>query len=288
MASKGSGTRFQIFRYQILPFESKKQFDIESPIKDVKNIDELRERKNEFFLKVITNIDSFEYPYGEVTHKIIYNSNDRIIMKLGAHKDVELTHKDFSKREYEDWTPITVYIDNRPNRQFILIEKNRKVFSNPRVVTNILQDNLNDRLKDYFLATYIKPCFEENEFWALVATYEERIMNINFELISPNMANISGGLKLDLHKLNADTNTHKTNLELNSDENSHLEINEENEMIHSLVEYSSEGGGDISMFIKGLRKKIHTKNTVKEVEIDEIEIQDATSTELSEILDSIQ
>lgn len=288
MASKGSGTRFQIFRYQILSLKSKKQFDIESPIKDVESIEELIERKNEFFLEVLSKIKDFTYPYGEISHKIIYNSNNRIIIKMGPQKEVELSHKDFSREEYEDWPPITIYIDNRPYRQFILIEKNRNVFSNPDVVSNILQNNLNDRLQDYFLTVHIKPKFEENEFWAIVAEYHERIMSVNFELISPNMANISGELKLDLHQLNEDTNTHTTNLELNSDDNSHLEINKENEMINSIVKYSSEGGGDISMSIEGLRKKIHTKETIKEVEIDGIEIQDATSTELSEILDSIQ
>jgi hypothetical protein len=288
MAGRTSTTNFQIFRIQILPTKNKKQFDIESPIKNVKDISELKERKNEFLLKALMEIDHFEYAYSDINHRIDYNSNDRVIIRMASKKDVELTTKNFNREEYEDWPPIFIYLDNRPEHQIILIQKDRNVFSSPEVVANILENNINNKLRNYFLTAYIKPKFEEHEFWTLIDEYQGSIISVNFELISPNLANISQELKLDLAQLNRDTNTHKTNLELNSESHSHLEMEKNNEMINSLVKYSSEGGGDITMKVSGLKSKIHTKNTIKEVEIEEFEIQNANSSELSKILDNLQ
>jgi|AntRauTorckE6833_2_1112554.scaffolds.fasta_scaffold22122_2 hypothetical protein len=288
MGADNSKVRFQLFRYQLLPLQSEKQYGLSSPVKDIKNIEELKKRKNEFFIKALLDVKKFDHQFSEINHKILFEGNDRVIIKIAPQKNVELTDKDFSKKEYEDWPPIVVYVDNRPHIQTLLIENNRNVFSSPQVVANLFENTLNHKLKEYFLAIYIKPRFEEHEFWELVRSHENKIKQVNFELISPNLADISGGLELDLGQLNNDTNSHKTNLELNSEQNSHLSLDKSNDMISSLVKYSSDGGGDISMKVEGVRKKIHTKNTVKEIEIENLEISNVNPTELGEILDKLQ
>ena len=66
-----------------------------------------------------------------------------------------------------------------------------------------------------------------------------------------------------------DTNSHKTRIELNSDKDSHLEINPESKLINSLVDYASEGGGNIAARVEGLRKKIHTAQSKSEFSVEE-------------------
>ena len=92
---------------------------------------------------------------------------------------------------------------------------------------------------------------------------------MSFDLISPNMANISKNLKLDLKGLYNDTNTERTTLELNAKKDSYLDIKEASKFISSLVDYSSEGGGNISMKVAGISKKLHTAQSVSEFNIEE-------------------
>jgi len=50
-----------------------------------------------------------------------------------------------------------------------------------------------------------------------------------------------------LDKFYEDTNTHKTKLQLNADKESHLDIKQESKFVNSLVNYSADGGGNISL-----------------------------------------
>ena len=67
---------------------------------------------------------------------------------------------------------------------------------------------------------------------------------------------------------------------MNSDKSSFLTPSKEDELVHSLVEYSSKGGGDISIRAKGVKKRIHTSKGINEINIDEIVIEGATQENL--------
>jgi hypothetical protein len=114
-----------------------------------------------------------------------------------------------------------------------------------------------------------EPLFDKKEFWNIVRKYPKQIRQLTFDLVSPNMANISKNLDLNLKQLYEDTNTHKTKVELNADEESYLEIKESSKFINSLVDYSADGGGNIQMRIAGMRKKLHTAESPTEFNVDE-------------------
>lgn len=95
-------------------------------------------------------------------------------------------------------------------------------------------------------------------------------------------------LELDLAQLSADTNSHRTDLKLNSSEGSTLEINQENSLVNSLVEYSSQGGGDIVVKIKGLKKTIRTSKSVREISFDELSIQNPTTETLDRLFEQLK
>jgi hypothetical protein len=116
------------------------------------------------------------------------------------------------------------------------------------------------------------PTFEKNIFWEIVEKYPNKILSTEFLMISPNLSNISDALNFDLNKLHKDTNTQETTLRLQSDKESNLTLTKENDFIASIVDYSSEGGGNIKVKVKGLRKTIRTQDSVMETSVNSLNI----------------
>ncbi|HMN15970.1 MAG TPA: hypothetical protein PKD55_26945, partial [Bellilinea sp.] len=118
-----------------------------------------------------------------------------------------------------------------------------------------------------------EPLFEKKIFWDLVEKYKGKIQEVDFELVTPNMANISGVLPENLRQFAKCANAVKSRVAIASDASASLKIDPTDAVVNALVEYSSEGGGDISLRLAGVKKKIHTSRTVREVSIDEMALQ---------------
>jgi hypothetical protein len=104
----------------------------------------------------------------------------------------------------------------------------------------------------------------------MIQTHKNRLRYVEFFMVAPNLANISKGLSLDLKELKNTTNSINTSLALTSPKNEKLTIQEDNEFVKSLVEYSADGGGTIHIRARGVRKTIKTEDSVKSIEIDDI------------------
>ncbi|MFW5871645.1 MAG: hypothetical protein ACOCUT_00915 [bacterium] len=278
---KNKSLLFQIYRYQILPISQTLQLSLleDQP----KSIEELIKRKNKYFFETITNVDNFSYSHTETIHKVKYSDDNFILLLIGANRSIDRSTKDFKIEHLDNWPSVLVAISNKPDIQKVAVQIDKHVFSNTSTVIKLLEENINARLKTYQLRSYFESIFEPKTFWDIVETYSGKITQTNFELISPNMANISDSLEIELGPLHKNTNTVRTNLELNSPPDSVLTLQKGDKTVDSLVDYSSKGGGNISLRVKGLNKKIHTSNNAKEISIDEMEIQNATPKELSNI-----
>lgn len=99
--------------------------------------------------------------------------------------------------------------------------------------------------------------------------YPKQVKQVTFNLISPNLANIYKNLQLNLKELYEDTNTQKTKVELNAEEESYLDIKENSKFVNSLVDYSANGGGNIQMRVAGMQKLIHTAQSPSEFNVEE-------------------
>ena len=75
---------------------------------------------------------------------------------------------------------------------------------------------------------------------------------IEFSLITPNMANISKTISDELKNLAKTSNTARTDIRLNAADDTSLIIEKDNLYINDLVEYSSQGGGTIRVQSKEL------------------------------------
>jgi len=276
---------FELFRYQLLPVTT---HVIEDMFHEIKSTDDVRKNKNKFFWEILSNFPKLAHRTIELNQKLILCKSPWIAFKLAAHKSLQRNNENFRKEKIENWPYVTVLINNDPTTQIIAVSKNREAFSSGGVVASLIRESLYKHLLQYQLSMHVEAIFDKSEFWNIVKKFEGKITNVRFELISPNMANISKTLELDLKQLNKDTNSHKTVLELNSPEGARLEINKTNKNINSLIDYSSEGGGDISFKISGYKKRVHTSKSVSTINIDEITLENLTAEQLDTFMNLVK
>jgi hypothetical protein len=258
---------FEVFRYQLV-VDKTLQMDM---FQQYQTAEEVRADKNNIFHKIIS-ADRFNFfsSKSEITSKLLYQKDTMYYFKIGVKRNARVYMKDFSEATIENYPNIIVAINNNPNVQKIAIQDNTIAFRDCKTVSHFIQDTIDVKLKSYNLSMMSEPLFDKKEFWNLVRKYPKQIRQLTFDLVSPNMANISKNLDLNLKQLYEDTNTHKTKVELNADEESYLEIKESSKFINSLVDYSADGGGNIQMRIAGMRKKLHTAETPTEFSVDEM------------------
>lgn len=264
---------FDLFRFQLVPV-STSQLNLFG--ENLTN-EQLIERKNTFFSEVANNNKEYLNRQREaLPFKVLFSEGDLVVIRLAAKKGKIIQDKDFSKKEVEDYPDVYIVINNDPSTQKIAISKNNKAFSSSFVVAHILEKSYGRLLNNFGLAIYIKPIFDQKIFWNIVDQYEGRLQAIKFELIKPNLANISGAFKKEIRTFSDNTNSHTTRLELNAPDESSLEnINEDNQDLKGLIQYASEGGGEVSVKARGIKRLIKTKKSVKETVIKDIEIQGA-------------
>jgi hypothetical protein len=167
---------------------------------------------------------------------------------------------------------VLAVILNKPHEQYILVQERSSAFASTDTVVKIVENCSRTPLARAGLRLHTERVFEKSHFWDLVAEHENKITSLEFEFVTPNMANISGTLSSTLKDLAKDTNSSQSNLQLRADPASSLRIDPEDETIQGLVDYTSEGGGDISIKIKGFRKRIQTSRSIREIQMDDLEL----------------
>lgn len=272
-------TTFEVFRYQLV-------VDKTLPInlfQKYETADQVRADKNNIFHNVISKEDfKFKSGSSELTSKFLYSDGTMSYFRLGVRRTTTMYSKDLSPHIEDNYPNILIAFNNDPTVQKVAIQTNTVAFKETNIVSNIVQETLQNELKDYNLSFYTEPIYDTQEFWNLVKKYPKQIKQLTFDLISPNMANITKNLQLNLKQLYEDTNTHKTKVELNADNESYLEIKEESKFVNSLVQYSADGGGNIFMKVAGKRKLLHTAQSPEEFDIDKNLLEDIDWEKLNE------
>lgn len=261
----GPQATFETFRYQLvvdktLPMNMFEKYETAADV---------RADKNNIFQRVITG-DNFEFKGASsaLTTKFLYSDDTMSYYRLGVKRTTTLYSQDLSPHNEDNYPNFIIAFNNDPTVQKIAIQNNTAAFKDVKTVSNIIQETFEAQLKPFNLSLYAEPIYNKQEFWNIVRKYPKKITQLTFDLISPNMANITKNLQLNLKQLYEDTNTHKTKVELNADKESYLEIKEESKFVNSLVDYSADGGGNIYMRVAGIRKLLHTAQSPEEFNID--------------------
>lgn len=281
---KSKDLQFYYYRFQIVPSSNSIQTTVDDYA--IKGYEDLVSKKNKIFHDVVNSKSILmQGRSADYIYKVLSVEPNYFLLRIARKKDINIDREDFSEETVVSYPNVLILVDNRPNKQQLIIQMNYKAFDSTEAVANILEKNFNRYLHRYQLSFYLKPITEKQEFWELTKKYENRITQVAFEIIKPNMANISKNLSEDLKSLQKETNSHKTKIELNSTQDSRLEnLNERNSELSGLVEYASEGGGEVTVKVKGIRKKIHTNKQVITASIDEITIKGVDSKKMLDIL----
>ncbi|PJI95563.1 hypothetical protein CLU85_0274 [Acidovorax sp. 69] len=272
-------TIFRAYRYQLLPLDRNETKDLYLNF----SVEEIVARKNDFFAEALTHLPKISHKRVEVNISIEEVQQDFFRVKLAPSRPLTRETADSRREKIENWPHIEAYILNNPDDQLLIIQERVSAFANTDTVANIILRGTRVALDQIGLSLQIESMFNESYFWGLVNQYSNRITWVEFEFITPNMANISKTLANTLKNLGKQTNAVKEQLTLRSDPSSSLDIDQSNETIQGLVEYTSKGAGDIKLKIKGIRKRFQTSTSRREVHLSGIEIT-ADANEIVEII----
>lgn len=267
MSSKFS--TFELFRYQILPIDRYLQGDLFS---EVTSIEELIENKNRLFQEALLAQDDFSGRKHKTAIKMLIQQNDFFLYRIAHNKKLHRETKDFKGETIDSWPSILIAIWNAPDKQYIAIQKRTTSFNKCETVVKLILDKLLPQLTHFHLRAIYEPLFEKKQFWSILHNNRGKIKSVEFEIVTPNMANISGTLPDDLKAFAKLTNSTRNTLKIESEPEAPLHLEEDNTALMGLVDYSSEGGGNISLKIDGVQRKYQTSRTVKEISIGEIEM----------------
>jgi hypothetical protein len=262
-------TPFQLFRYQLLPINRFLQGNL---LTGVGSIDELISRKNDFFYEAIDGTKNFSDSRNNTITKKLYQDDNFFLLKIAHNKSIYTETKDFKDEVIDNWPSILVAIWNHPERQMIAVQKRTTAFTTCESVVKMITNALSPQLSHHHLRAIYEPLFERQKFWSLLHEYKGRIKSVEFEIITPNMANISGSLPDDLKEFAKHTNSTRNKLKIESDPDAPLHLEEHNKVLQGLVAYSSDGGGNIALKIDGVKKTYNTSKTVKEIVLGEMEM----------------
>lgn len=262
---------FEVFRYQLV-------VDKTMPIHlygKHETPEQIRADKNNIFKELITKEKfSFHSSNSTINSKLLYQDGDMYYFKISAKRTAHIYKEDFTEDTIDNFPNIIVAINNHPDVQKIAIQTNITAFKETKIVKKFILESIDSKIKDYNLSFFLDPIYDKQDFWNFVKKYPKSIKQLTFDLISPNLANISKNLTLNLKELYEDTNTQRTKLELNADPESYLDVKESSKFVSGLVNYGAAGGGSIYARVVGSRKKINTAENPSEFNIEDKLIKD--------------
>jgi hypothetical protein len=195
-----------------------------------------------------------------------------MLLRIAANRNIRRETEDFRKEDLDNWPSILVAVSNSEDTQIVAVQRRQSAFAYPSTPAKVIENSVNHGLVKHGLRAYFEPLFEETAFWDLVRENRTRISRLTFELVTPNMANISGNLDQEMKSLAKSTNTALTELSLEADPKGVLDVDRTNTKLANLVDYASKGGGDVVLKVRGIKKVFRAQKTVKEIEVDQISL----------------
>ena len=272
---------FDYYRYQLV----RKDYIEFNLFEKTYSTEEIKANKNIFFTKVLKEVH-FANRKGKLPFKFNMASDNIYWIQLANIKSTTYI-SDFEEHSIMTEPYVNILIDNNPEKQVIAISRNSQAYTSTEQVVDIIQQALSIELKKYNLKLYIAAINEHDSFWNIIKKTGGQVTRIEIEIIKPNLSNISHSLKEDVRTLIEDTNSHLTTLKLESAEDGILSgITPENENLNGIVNYSSEGGGNIKVKVRGQKELIQTKKSIKKMRV-KFDI-DITTNKVDEIKDIVE
>jgi|GEM_PF-4315186 len=190
--------------------------------------------------------------------QVVWENYGLIFLKVSNPYKSITKHSNFQKIKEKDEPWCHVLIDNRPDREFIAIEKN-SAFNSPDSVAAILESSIRARLAPHRVDIEIKNSYEPDAFWETVDRYKAwGIYEVAFKFAAPNpawQAELIGSVSEAAKAMNARPTTVFT-----SPDGAPILLSKDNEELFKYVEACGLSGEDIIIKVKGIRTRIHIKD----------------------------
>lgn len=196
----------------------------------------------------------------------MYEGDQKYLILVGNDRKVPYVEEFETKRI--DSAPYSVIaIDNNPERQIMAIRNDRNAFSGADTLSRIVERALNEKLNYYNIEIHIEAISPKENFWSAILNSKEDVVKIKFEIIKPNLSNISSSLDQEMKGIIDDLNSHKSTITFEATSSGSLEnVNQSNIKLNNIVNYATEGGGNATVKFKDKTtyntKKSITKRTI--------------------------
>lgn len=190
--------------------------------------------------------------------KVVWEKGGLVLLMVSNSQKTITKHEHFQKKRVKDEPWCHVLIDNRPNREFMAIEKN-SAFSSPDNVAEILQCSLRDRFAPHHATIDINNSYQPDAFWETVERYHsEGIHEVIFRFAAPNpawQAALIRGMSNAAEAMNA-----RPSATFTSASGAPLTLDKTNKELSKYVDACALGGEDILIKVKGIRSRISIKS----------------------------
>lgn len=258
---------FIVFTYQFSPITVEEPSLFEEEIDPRDSMD----HKNLIFQDILDDDNLLITYRNSRFRRRVLLSKDRIVVFQLANNRLLRVEKDFQSNSIENYPSIKIIVDNRDEKQRILIEHRTGAFYDEYYVARILQNSFRSRLRSHRLNIAINKEFQSSEFWDIVLSAPKGVEKIRFSFPYPNLSRIRDAVKELVSEVNTQTNSKDTKIELNSAPGEVLSVDRENGTWKGLVDAASGTGQQIMVKAKGVKYHQIIGETKKLVYIEEIE-----------------
>ncbi|KGO85394.1 hypothetical protein Q765_16775 [Flavobacterium rivuli WB 3.3-2 = DSM 21788] len=259
---------FSAYKFNLLPYENKNlSFNFEGEDPDFT----LKKDRNKVFSSILLSLST--HKSDKNMFKLVDSEKELYLFKISNKKNAHIVDDNFEKTTIQSNPYVYIVVDNDPKSQFIFISEAAEIFKTVNSTKNILLAVFRRHLQLEILNIEITEVFDKKDFWKLAKDNENKINYINIEVKKPNPFDKPKTMYEGFQNFAGKTNAYKSNILLRAPEKGILKgINPKNKDLVSLVEQSSESGGDIKIKIVNIRKQISTNSSVKKVKINESDL----------------
>ena len=253
---------FEYFRYQLVPTKISQLTIDNVPF----TTEKIKEMKNQFFSEVITKI-TLKQNNKPLHTKVMYEGDQKYLLLVGNDRKVPYV-EEFERKEIDSVPYSVIAIDNEPEKQIMAIRNDRNAFSGADTLSRIVERALNEKLNYYNIEIHVEAISPKENFWDAISKSKEDVVKIKFEIIKPNMSNISSRLDQEIKEVIEDLNSHKSTITFEATSNGTLEnVNQANVKLNNMVNYATDGGGNASVKFKD-KTTYTTKKNIKKKTVE--------------------
>lgn len=257
---------FNIYTYQFKPIYQTRTLFCDPDLA----LEKAMKSKNLVFAKAIKE-SIFIYRNKKHNVQFIINANDFFIFRISNPRKIKI-EKSFQVSEEINEPSVFVIIYNDKEVQRIAIQQDISAFTDTNVVAQIIANSIRQTLQDSFLQITIRKEFSRNEFWDIINENVNMITSVTFQFDYPNLPRVRSLISDMLKDTSIKTRSNKTTLAFEAEKDKTLCIDENDIDMQELNNGAADCGAQVSIGIKGFRKKLKTGHSNKEIELSELQI----------------